>query len=392
MSVARRLTATLGILRMPLKAKIDAKSPIAQQSTSAGAPRLAQNDDVPDDVLFNSESGVRRITLNRPKKLNSLDGSMIRKIHPRLEQYARSDECKIITIAGNGRAFCAGGDVATLAEACKGGDYQKGKDYFAAEYRLDHLIATFRKPIVALTDGICMGGGVGLTINAPIRVVTEKTMFAMPESTIGFFPDVGASRFLAKLGNVGRYLACTAARLQGAQIVLAGAATHFVPSERLALVEKRLAELSDATDPQAYTVEGISKAIDEFVQPIEDKFTLDRHAESLACFAKASIPEVLRALDNVQNDKEFAAATAKTMREKSPASLAVALEAQRRGKSWSIDEVFEKEYNIACEFMHDPDFVEGVEATLKHRRLGQWSKTDFNIDVSKYFKGQARLF
>ncbi|BFZ58334.1 3-hydroxyisobutyryl-CoA hydrolase [Savitreella phatthalungensis] len=375
---------------MPLRAKIDPKSPLTDRSMSSSA--ISQ--DPADDVLFEDVQGVRKVILNRPKKLNSLDGSMIRKIHPRLLDWAKDGSgCKLVTISGNGRAFCAGGDVATLAESNKQGDHQAGKDYFAAEYRLDHLIATYGKPIVALTDGICMGGGVGLTINAPVRVVTEKTMFAMPESTIGFFPDVGASRFLAKLGNIGKYLACTAARLQGSQIVLAGAATHFVKSERLQEVEKTLAQLSTSTDADV-TVERISKAIDAIAEDVSsEQFDLAKHATALAAFERSTIPEVLDALDAVTGaDADFAKATAKTMREKAPHSLAVALEAQRRGAQWCIDEVFEQEYNIACVFMHDPDFVEGVEATLKHRRLGNWNQRDFACDVSKYFAGTAKLF
>lgn len=366
---------------MPLKAKVDPKSPLSTQAT------LKQTNYVPDDVLFTSNNSVRRITLNRPKKLNSLDLSMIQKIHPRLDAYAKAADAKIIIIAGEGRAFCAGGDVATLAESNKAGEYQVGKDYFAAEYRLDHAIATYPKPVVAIIDGICMGGGVGLSINAPLRVVSEKTVFAMPESTIGFFPDVGASRFLARLGNVGKYLACTAHRLTGAQVVLAGLGTHYVPSERLKALEARLCEI-ESTD-----VQRISSTIDEFTEKIDADFELAKHKKELASFELPTILRILASLDKYANDgSEFAKATATTMREKSPISLAVALRAQSLGRNWSIDEVFEQEYNIACEFMHNPDFVEGVESTLKHRKLGDWKEKNIEVNVDKYFQGRARLF
>ena len=226
-----------------------------------------------------------------------------------------------------------------------------------------------------------------MTINAPIRVMSEKTVFAMPESTIGFFPDVGASRFLAKLGNVGKYLACTAARLTGAQVVLAGLGTHYVPSARLAALEARLAEL-DTSD-----LKRISTTIDEFTEKISETFELGQHAKELSSFEASSIPQVLKRLDKfAEEGSTFAKQTAETIRQKSPVSLAVALRAQREGASWGIDEVFEKEYNIACEFMHNEDFVEGVESTLKHRKLGEWKIRNFDVNVDKYFNGRARLF
>lgn len=368
---------------MPLKAKIDATSPL---STSAITPDSSASY-VPDDVLFSSHGSLRKIILNRPKKLNSLDLSMIHKIHPQLNSFKSGTSSKIILIKGNGRAFCAGGDVATLAESNKAGNYEVGKNYFAEEYKLDHTIATFPKPIIALVDGICMGGGVGLTINAPIRIITEKSVFAMPESTIGFFPDVGASRFLSKLGHLGKYLACTSHRLTGQQIVLAGLGTHFVPSARLPLLETRLEELN-TTD-----LTTISKTIHEFTDPITAEFELAKYSRELESFKLPSIPRIIGSFDAfAKKGSQFALETAKTMREKSPISLAVAIRAQEEGKNWSVDEVFEREYNIAAEFMHNPDFVEGVEATLKHRRLGDWKEKNFAVNVDKYFAGRVPLF
>lgn len=368
--------------KMPLRAKIDPSSPLSTDTSTASVTQ--DPDYVSDDVLFSSHHHLQKITLNRPKKLNSLDLSMIEKIHPRLDTYAKASEVKVILINGSGRAFCAGGDVAALAESNKAGEYHKGKDYFAAEYRLDHLIATFPKPIVVLVDGICMGGGIGLTINAPIRVITEKSVMAMPESTIGFFPDVGASRFLSKLGTVGRYLACTAHRLEGAQIVLSGLGTHYVKSARISELEHALGEMT-TTD-----LKSIQELIAGYTEPITDPFKLGSHTAELAAFEAASLPQVLSNLDAI--DSEFAKSTAATMRQKSPISLAVALKAQQLGQHWSIREVFEQEYNIACKFMHNPDFIEGVESTLKHKRIGQWHEKRVDVNVNDYFTGRAKLF
>lgn len=369
---------------MPLKARINPSSPLSTDSSTTAI----SNDPsyVHDDVLFSKQAHLQIITLNRPKKLNSLDLSMIQKIHPKLESCAKAKDVKVVVLNGSGRAFCAGGDVAALAESNKQGDHQKGKDYFAAEYRLDHLIATFPKPVVALVNGICMGGGVGLTINAPVRVITEKSVMAMPESTIGFFPDVGASRFLAQLGNVGKYLACTAHRLEGAQIVLAGLGTHYVHSSRLEELEKALGQLT-TTD-----LRSIQQTVTQFTTQITDSFVLGNHAKELSAFEGASVPAILSSLDSFASTSKFASDTASTMRQKSPISLAVAIRAQQLGQHWSINDVFAEEYNIACRFMHNPDFVEGVESTLKHRRIGHWQERDFGVDVEEYFTGRQKLF
>lgn len=177
--------------------------------------------DAPNDVLFNSIYGLRTITLNRPNKLNSLDGSMIRKIVPRLQEWTKSDMANVIVMKGEGRAFCAGGDVAALAKQNGTPEGQaESTNYFAHEYALDHYIATYEKPYVAFIDGITMGGGVGLSVHAPFRIATEKTVFAMPETTIGLFPDVGASFFLPRLdGQLGMYLALTSEQLKGVNVL-----------------------------------------------------------------------------------------------------------------------------------------------------------------------------
>lgn len=174
-----------------------------------------------NDVVFNNVYGLRSIQLNRPEKLNSLDGSMIRKILPRMQEWEKSQMANVIVMKGEGRAFCAGGDVAALAKQNNTEEGQKkSADYFELEYQLDHTIATYTKPYVAFLDGITMGGGVGLSVHAPFRIATEKTVFAMPETTIGFFPDVGASFFLPRMdGGLGLYLALTSEQLKGVNVL-----------------------------------------------------------------------------------------------------------------------------------------------------------------------------
>src|ERR1700761_8747793 len=246
-------------------------------------PKELPGDD-PDDVLFNSLYGVRTIELNRPKKLNSLNASMARKILPRLREWEKSQIANVVLISGAGpKAFCAGGDVAELALQNKTGreGQQKSTDYFALEYQLDHLIATYSKPYVAIMDGITMGGGVGLSVHAPFRIATEKTVFAMPETTIGFFPDVGGSFFLPRLdGEIGTYLSLTSERLHGVQAFYAGIATHYIDSSVLAQMTTRLSELVFRDHANLNErLELINSTIAEFTSalPSPDSYEAARH-------------------------------------------------------------------------------------------------------------------
>jgi 3-hydroxyisobutyryl-CoA hydrolase len=339
-------------------------------------------DDEPEDVLFNSLYGLRSVELNRPKKLNALNGSMIHKIVPRLVAWSKSDMANVVVMKGAGeKAFCAGGDVAQLAKWNKEGPegQQKSKDYFAQEYQLDHLIATYNKPYIAFMDGITMGGGVGLSIHAPFRIATERTVFAMPETTIGFFPDVGASFFLPRLpGYIGTYLALTSSRLTGANVFYSGIATHYLHSTSLPSLESRLAELRFAdTDPIETRLAVIDATIEEFVtglphdEPIllagELRKAIDR------CFCHDSIDEILRALEEEKGaTRKWARETLETLHKRSPTAVHVALRQLRIGAKWNIRDTFVREHGIASKFMAHPDFTEGVTALLIEKRPPSW--------------------
>lgn len=342
-------------------------------------------DDEPEDVMFNSLYGLRTIELNRPKKLNSLNGSMIRKIIPRLIEWEKSDLANVVVMKGAGdRALCAGGDVKALSDLNKTGPegQKQSTDYFGLEYKLDHLIATYQKPYIAFMDGITMGGGVGLSLHAPLRVATERTVFAMPETTIGFFPDVGASFFLPRLaGSVGTYLALTSEQLKGANVFYAGIATHYLHSTTLSKLESRLAELRFKDyDSMNQRLKIIEATIEEYTTGLPP---LDREPILIAgelrnaidrCFNKASIPEVIGALEQEQGaTKDWAEKTIVTLRKRSPTAITVALRQMQVGKEWSISEAFQREYQIAKQFMRHPDFVEGVDKQLsKDRGTPQW--------------------
>ncbi|KAI0166868.1 ClpP/crotonase [Hypoxylon sp. FL1284] len=362
---------------MPLRAKIvEPRVTARAQMSTSREPQIPKelDTDEPHDVLFNNLYGLRTVELNRPGKLNSLNGSMIRKIFPRLVEWEKSDMANVVVMKGAGdRALCAGGDVAALAIQNKEGPegQKKSVQYFAQEYVLDHYIATYKKPYIAFMDGITMGGGVGLSIHAPFRIATERTVFAMPETTIGFFPDVGASFFLPKMpGSVGTYLALTSNRLTGANVFYSGIATHYLHSTSLPILESRLAELRfrdyDSID---YRLSIIEMTIEEYAtglppnEPIllggELRKAIDR------CFCHDSVPAIIAALEKEEGaTKQWAEETLATLHQRSPTAVHVALREMRLGRNLSISEAFQKEYQISARFMEHPDFIEGVTAQV----------------------------
>ncbi|KAK4159006.1 Dak1 domain-containing protein [Cladorrhinum sp. PSN259] len=384
---------TRNLFAMPLRAKVllpqqQQLQQIQQQRSMSSAEILhrfrPRSGDEPEDVVFHSLYGLRSIELNRPKKLNALNGSMVRKMAPRLIEWSKSHMAKVIVLKGAGdKAFCAGGDVAQLAQWNKLGEagQKKSKDYFAQEYQLDHLIATYNKPVIAFMDGITMGGGVGLSVHAPFRIATERTVFAMPETTIGFFPDVGASFFLPRLpGFVGTYLALTSSRLTGVNVFYSGIATHYLHSTSLPALESRLAELQfQDHHRQSTRLDVINATIEEYVtglphdQPIEIAGEVRKAIDR--CFCHDSVDEILQALESEKSNPatgEWAKDTLKTLHKRSPTAVHVTLRQMRIGKKWSIGETFKREYAIAAKFMKHHDFTEGVTARLIEKREPNW--------------------
>ncbi|KAI7574577.1 ClpP/crotonase [Hortaea werneckii] len=405
---------------MPLRAKITnpAMAGPASRAYSSSIPISEQPGDEPNDVLFNSNYGLRTITLNRPQKLNSLNGSMARKIIPRLQEWSKSQLANVVVVKGEGRALCAGGDVAALALQNKEGQegQQKSKDYFALEYKLDHMIASYTKPYIAYMDGITMGGGVGLSLHAPFRIATEKTVFAMPETNIGFFPDVGGSFFLPRMdGQMGTYLALTSEQLKGVDVFWSGIATHYLHSSSLPDLETRLAELQFKDyDSLHQRLQVINSTIEEFCTGVPH----DRHpsnsivggdhrvAIDYAFQDNSTIDQILEALQGLTENKgggappavvEWAAKTRKTILQRSPTSVKVALRQLREGATWDIAETFRKEHVIASRFMEHPNFVEGVSALLinKPKTTPQWKPKTLDkvtdADVDAFFAGQPSL-
>ncbi|WPG99515.1 Hypothetical protein R9X50_00233000 [Acrodontium crateriforme] len=414
-----RRIATARPLVMPLRAKI--LSPAMANTSirlSSSIPLTEQPGDEPNDVLFNTSFGLRTVNLNRPKKLNSLNGSMARKIVPRLQEWTKSDMANVVVLKGEGRALCAGGDVAWLALRNKEGPkgQQQSKDYFALEYKLDHLISTYTKPYVAFMDGITMGGGVGLSLHAPFRIATENTVFAMPETTIGFFPDVGASFFLPRLdGELGMYLALTSEQLKGVDAFYAGIATHYLHSSSLPDLEARLSELQfNDNDSMQHRLQIINSTIEEFSTGVPQETQIRdsviggniRQGIDYVFQPGNNIEGVLAALEGLSNSESgsapaevatWAAKTRKTILQRSPTSVKVTMKQLRDGATWSIAETFRREHSIASKFMEHPDFIEGVSALLidKPKRTPNWTPASLqevsDASVNEFFSGRPTL-
>jgi 3-hydroxyisobutyryl-CoA hydrolase len=254
-------------------------------------------------------------------------------------------------------------------------------------------------------DGITMGGGVGLSVHAPFRIATEKTVFAMPETGIGLFPDVGGSFFLPRLdGYTGTWLALTSEQLRGPEVMWAGVATHYLDSTSLESLTQRLSELVfkdyASLDEQCQSV---NEAIDEFVTGLPREYVMDVVGEKREaidrCFKFNTIQEIMHALSKeTGSNKLWAKKTLETLRGKSPTSLHVTLRAMRLGNKWDISETFQREYHMAGKFMESHDFVEGVQAKLiKPVRTPKWDPVNIedvtNGEVDEFFKveGAERL-
>ncbi|OAO95533.1 CHY1 [Arabidopsis thaliana] len=182
-------------------------------------------------VLVEEKSSVRILTLNRPKQLNALSFHMISRLLQLFLAFEEDPSVKLVILKGHGRAFCAGGDVAAVVRDINQGNWRLGANYFSSEYMLNYVMATYSKAQVSILNGIVMGGGAGVSVHGRFRIATENTVFAMPETALGLFPDVGASYFLSRLpGFFGEYVGLTGARLDGAEMLACGLATHFVPS------------------------------------------------------------------------------------------------------------------------------------------------------------------
>uniref|UniRef100_A0A8C7Y6P4 3-hydroxyisobutyryl-CoA hydrolase n=1 Tax=Oryzias sinensis TaxID=183150 RepID=A0A8C7Y6P4_9TELE len=317
------------------------------------------------EVLLDKVGRAGVITMNRPKVLNALNLTMIRQILPQLKKWENDAETDIVIIKGaGGKAFCAGGDIRAVTEAGKVGD-SLAQDFFREEYTLNNTIGSFKKPYIAFIGGITMGGGVGLSVHGRFRVATEKTLFAMPETAIGLFPDVGGGYFLPRLqGKLGLFLALTGFRLKGRDVQRAGVATHFVDSVKIPDLENELVDFKSPSDAE------VTKVLDSYQNQSSidsDKpFVLDKHLHNIDRLFSASSMEGI--MQNLKADgSEFAKKQAEVLSKMSPTSLKITYRQLQAGATLSLQEVLVMEYRLsqACMVkLRGCDFYEGVRAVL----------------------------
>ncbi len=306
-----------------------------------------------EDVIISVEGGVGRIRLNRPKAIHALTTQMCGVMSEALLKWRDDPEVRSVLIDhAEGRGFCAGGDVVMLWRS-GGGDAEDAKHFFFAEYQLNHLLFTYPKPTIAIMDGITMGGGVGISLPCKFRIATEATRFAMPETSIGLFPDVGGGWYLPRLpGRVGEFMALTGARLDGAECQYLGLATHYVPQASLPELIDRI-----ITSPR------LNGAIGNFAVTPPDAKIADNMPAIARCFASYRLEEVLAALRADESD--WAATELATLGTKSPLSCKVSLRLMEEGaERASFEDEMRAEYALAGRVVRTHDFHEGVRAVL----------------------------
>lgn len=308
-----------------------------------------------EDLNMHRHGAAGHISLNRPKAIHALTHEMCLAMSAALTAWADDDSVQAVMIDhAEGRGFCSGGDINLLRKSALSDGGTTGRRFFYDEYRLNHQLFTYAKPVVAFMDGITMGGGVGISQPAKYRVATENTRFAMPETGIGLFPDVGGGWYLSRLGGrIGQFVALTGARLDGADCLWAGLATHYLPHDRLSEAKARIAQHTDRID-------GILAELSTAAPEARLAGNADRIARH---FASDRLEDVLESLE--AGDGDWAAKELATLRTKSPQSCKVSL--RQLAQAAQLDgfaENMAQEYRIASRVLIRPDFSEGVRALI----------------------------
>ncbi|MDQ6657499.1 MAG: enoyl-CoA hydratase/isomerase family protein [Actinomycetota bacterium] len=330
------------------------------------------------ELIANIEGRLGHLTLNRPAKINALSVELIEDLNSRLTAWADDDAVELVLLDGAGdRGLCAGGDIKALYAGIVSGEGPG--NFFTGEYAMNAAIAHYPKPFVAIMNGITMGGGLGISGHGSVRVVTETTQIAMPETAIGLFPDVGALYLLARCpGELGSHLALTGARLDGVRAIRAGLADYYLPSGRVpALIERLRAGVGALDDITWGTV------------PAPHPTPPDSEAQWIdACYHGNRVEDILGRLD--QRPEQAAIAAAATIRAMSPTSVKVTLAALRRAATMTVDEVLAQDLSLIQHFLAHADLREGIRAQLIDKdRNPQWHPATLDAvtdqDVASYF-------
>lgn len=316
-----------------------------------------------DHIRFSRHGSRAHILLCRPQALNAVTRDMLLRLEERLEAWKKDDSVSVVTIRGAGdRAFAAGGDIRALYEAGRI-DGSRNFPFYADEYRVNTRIKRYPKPFVAFMDGIVMGGGVGLSVHGSHRVVGDRTVFAMPETGIGLFPDVGGGYFLPRLpGHVGMYLGLTGARIKAADCLYAGLADTFVPSEATDDAISTLDSIIWTGDREPADLE-VQRRLSKFHGQPGCPLLPDFQSSIDTCFGAETIKEALHRL-GATGDDGWRMTQANILAAKSPTSLCVAFRQIRQGTAMEFESCMRMEYHLVKAFMIGHDFYEGVRATI----------------------------
>jgi enoyl-CoA hydratase len=340
-----------------------------------------------DDIRIERRGGVVIVTLNRPRALNALSFDMCRALHEGLARWQADPGVHAVLIKGAGeRAFCAGGDLRWLYEVLISQGVEPALEFYALEYAMNARLHHFTKPYIALLDGITMGGGVGVSVHGSHRVVTERTLFAMPETGIGFFPDVGATYVLPRLrGALGMYLGLTGAGLNAADCVWAEIGSCYVPSEGLDALEHALVRADLAADAHG-TVDRLLASFQADPGPAllaEDIDWIN------SCYGRSDLAAVLKALGDEKTG--WGEGQLEQLSSKSPTSLAVTFRQLQEGAALDFDAAMRLEYRLVPRFLAGHDFREGVRALIIDKdRRPEWRPSRLEevaaADIEAYFR------
>jgi enoyl-CoA hydratase len=335
------------------------------------------------DILSEKQGAAGVLTLNRPQALNAINNGMTRAIAAVLEAWEKDPDVKTVVLRAAGdKAFCAGGDIKRLYEHGKAGAHDLQMTFYREEYTLNRRMKLYPKPIVALIDGIVMGGGAGLAMHCSHRVAGDAYTFAMPETAIGLFPDVSATYFLSRLpGNAGTYLALTANRADTADAVAIGLVDAHVPSTKVAELMQRLVagEAPEAAIAALKADPASASKMMEYANFIK------------LCFAPATVDAILGEIDEAgYAGMDFATETYDAISKNSPTCLAIALRQMQIGQQLELDEAIKLEYRMMSRMMKNPDFYEGVRAVLVDKdRQPKWSPSEIDAvklaDIEPFF-------
>ncbi|KAG9447999.1 hypothetical protein H6P81_014127 [Aristolochia fimbriata] len=337
---------------------------------------MAQESSNPEEVVLAEEiNHVRLITLNRPRQLNVISSRVVYLLAEHLEKWEKDNNAELVIIKGAGRAFSAGGDLKmfyegrTITDSCLEVVYRM--------YWLCYHNHTYKKPQVALVHGIVMGGGASLSVPMKFSVVTEKTVFGMPEASIGFHTDCSFSYILSHLpGYLGEFLALTGARLSGKEMVASGLATHFVPSEKLSELENRLISLNSGDQ------KSVKLVIEEFSADVETDAESILHESKLSiinkCFAKESVEEIVESFEAEAKEEGngWIATCLKGLKRSSPTGLKITLRSVREGRETTLSECLKKEFRLTMNILRSiisGDIYEGIRAiTIDKDNSPKW--------------------